>query len=115
MLSKFTWLCMQRWPSEESIQRIPQETPMLFLSGLQDEVVPSAHMQELHRIACTSRRSFDEEDNHQSSLLCGSSRSSSKEHVFYDGPIDRTTMLSQHRVIKVFETGHHSASPPSVR
>jgi fermentation-respiration switch protein FrsA (DUF1100 family) len=32
-------LCHQVWPSEESITKI-KDIPILFLSGLQDEIVP---------------------------------------------------------------------------
>jgi fermentation-respiration switch protein FrsA (DUF1100 family) len=34
--------------SEVNITKIPPKTPILFLSGAQDEIVPPAHMQELY-------------------------------------------------------------------
>ncbi|KAF7296202.1 Hydrolase-4 domain-containing protein [Mycena chlorophos] len=47
----FSFLCMQRWNSAAKIPLIPARTPMLFLSGRQDEVVPRRHMEELWGIA----------------------------------------------------------------
>ncbi|KAI5196957.1 hypothetical protein AUEXF2481DRAFT_39627 [Aureobasidium subglaciale EXF-2481] len=44
-----TPLCHQNWPSEEMIPQIT-ETPILFLSGLQDEIVPPSHMKRLFYI-----------------------------------------------------------------
>ena len=41
-------LCHQYWPSEEIIPQITN-IPILFLSGLKDEIVPPAQMQELFR------------------------------------------------------------------
>ncbi|KDQ11568.1 hypothetical protein BOTBODRAFT_35235 [Botryobasidium botryosum FD-172 SS1] len=51
ILSSFTRFCNQKWNSAEAITLIPPTTPMLFLSGLQDEVVPASHMAELFKIA----------------------------------------------------------------
>ncbi|EJD43450.1 alpha/beta-hydrolase [Auricularia subglabra TFB-10046 SS5] len=50
-LAPFTVFCWQKWNSEKSITLIPTSTPMLFLSGLEDEVVPCTHMKRLHEIA----------------------------------------------------------------
>ncbi|KAH7105095.1 alpha/beta-hydrolase [Auriculariales sp. MPI-PUGE-AT-0066] len=105
-LSSFSWLCMQRWPSEESIQRIPEATPMLFLSGLCDEVVPSAHMKELHRIAA-SPRPTTQDDQHSSLLTC-SSRSSSREKIPVETPVDNMKSLSEHRSLQEFQSGQHN-------
>ena len=46
-LGPFAFLCHQKWDSASKIPTIPAETPMLLLSGVQDEVVPREHMQEL--------------------------------------------------------------------
>jgi len=51
ILSSFTRFCNQRWDSAEAITLIPPTTPMLLLSGLQDEVVPASHMAKLFEIA----------------------------------------------------------------
>ncbi|ORY82482.1 BEM46 family protein [Protomyces lactucae-debilis] len=45
--------CHQKWASDELIDTI--ETPILFLSGLQDEVVPAGQMKALHDAATRSR------------------------------------------------------------
>ncbi|KEQ78176.1 alpha/beta hydrolase BEM46/Esterase/lipase/thioesterase [Aureobasidium namibiae CBS 147.97] len=44
-----TPLCHQVWPSEEMIPQITN-VPVLFLSGLQDEIVPPSHMKRLFDI-----------------------------------------------------------------
>lgn len=42
-------LCHQIWPSEVTIQEI-SEVPVLFLSGLRDELVPPEHMKKLYDV-----------------------------------------------------------------
>lgn len=51
----FTFLCTEIWPSVKSITRIPSTTPVLFLSGRKDELVPPAHMDKLYAL-CKSER-----------------------------------------------------------
>jgi fermentation-respiration switch protein FrsA (DUF1100 family) len=48
-------LCHQVWPSETVLPTI-KAVPMLFLSGLQDEIVPPRHMSELYRLATTETK-----------------------------------------------------------
>lgn len=50
VLGPFAFLCHQKWDSASKIPLIPAETPMLLLSGSQDEVVPSEHMHELWKL-----------------------------------------------------------------
>ena len=50
LLSPLTFLCNQKWDSASKIPFIPKSTPILMLSGVQDEVVPPQHMQELWAI-----------------------------------------------------------------
>ena len=47
-----TFLCHQIWPSEKSIQQVVN-TPILFLSGLRDELVPPSHMRQLYELSQT--------------------------------------------------------------
>jgi len=49
-LSPLTFLCHQKWDSASKIPFIPKSIPFLMLSGVQDEVVPRQHMQELWEI-----------------------------------------------------------------
>ncbi|KAK3805946.1 MAG: alpha/beta-hydrolase [Linnemannia elongata] len=56
MISKVVFLCHQVWNSEQMIQQITR-LPVLFLSGRKDELVPPAHMQELHRLLDTTGES----------------------------------------------------------
>ncbi|PHH72479.1 hypothetical protein CDD80_4503 [Ophiocordyceps camponoti-rufipedis] len=44
-----TLLCHQVWPSETLLPTI-KKVPVLFLSGLQDEIVPPDHMRQLYEI-----------------------------------------------------------------
>jgi abhydrolase domain-containing protein 13 len=46
------FLCHQIWPSEKSIQQIVN-VPILFLSGLRDELVPPSHMRQLYELSQT--------------------------------------------------------------
>ena len=50
-LSPFAFLCHQKWESAKKLPKIPVTTPILMLSGLQDEVVPAEHMKGLWEIA----------------------------------------------------------------
>jgi abhydrolase domain-containing protein 13 len=43
-------LCHQFWASEETLPKITAKIPMLFLSGLKDEIVPAAMMRTLFEI-----------------------------------------------------------------
>ncbi|KAJ3565913.1 hypothetical protein NPX13_g7326 [Xylaria arbuscula] len=44
-----TMLCHQVWPSESILPSIT-EVPILFMSGLQDEIVPPSHMRRLYEV-----------------------------------------------------------------
>ncbi|KAF2090852.1 BEM46 family protein [Saccharata proteae CBS 121410] len=48
-------LCHQIWPSEEVLPQITK-TPILFLSGLKDEIVPPSHMTKLFDICQSPKR-----------------------------------------------------------
>lgn len=54
-------LCHQRWSSEDLIESI--EIPVLFLSGLKDELVPKLQMSQLHSRCASSRKVWREFDN----------------------------------------------------
>jgi len=43
-------LCHQYWASEETLPKITAQIPILFLSGLKDEIVPAAMMRTLYDI-----------------------------------------------------------------
>ncbi|KAJ5902245.1 hypothetical protein N7495_002773 [Penicillium taxi] len=48
-------LCHQYWTSEEVIPKIT-EVPILFLSGLKDDLVPPSHMTQLFSVSNTKRK-----------------------------------------------------------
>lgn len=50
--------CHQRWASDETIVKITnREIPILFLSGLKDEIVPASMMKTLYE-TCPTRKTF---------------------------------------------------------
>jgi fermentation-respiration switch protein FrsA (DUF1100 family) len=54
LIRPFSFLCREIWPSQESIKRISAKTPILFLTGRRDELVPPSHMDTLME-NCTSQ------------------------------------------------------------
>lgn len=48
------WLCHQYWPSEDILPQITK-VPILFISGLKDEIVPPQHMKDLFAV-CQAKR-----------------------------------------------------------
>lgn len=56
LLSPFAFLCHQKWKSSERLPLIPATTPVLMLSGLNDEVVPKEHMKGLWEIIKNRRK-----------------------------------------------------------
>lgn len=51
-----SFLCHQKWASEDIVQQLPESgPPMLFLSGLKDEIVPPSMMRTLYE-SCRARR-----------------------------------------------------------
>ncbi|KAK6538178.1 hypothetical protein TWF694_011060 [Orbilia ellipsospora] len=65
-----TRLCHQVWPSEETIPKI-ERIPILFLSGLMDELVPPSHMKRLHHVSKATVKVWKELVNgtHNDSVL----------------------------------------------
>jgi abhydrolase domain-containing protein 13 len=49
-------LCHQLWPSEEMLPKITGDIPILFLSGLKDEIVPAPMMKTLYDICKVDRK-----------------------------------------------------------
>ncbi|KAI1913172.1 bem46 protein, variant [Ophidiomyces ophidiicola] len=49
-----TRLCHQQWPSEEVLPKITS-VPILFLSGLKDEIIPASHMIQLYKV-CQAKK-----------------------------------------------------------
>lgn len=46
-LSPVSFLCSEIWNSEDEVKKISPNIPCLFLSGLEDEIVPPVHMKIL--------------------------------------------------------------------
>jgi len=57
-------LCHQKWPSDETLQTLPADAPpILFLSGLKDEIVPPTMMKTLHDICRVKRKTWKDFEN----------------------------------------------------
>ncbi|CAH0049798.1 unnamed protein product [Clonostachys solani] len=52
-----TLLCHQVWPSESTLPNITK-VPVLFLSGLQDEIVPPSHMRQLYNVCAAPTKKW---------------------------------------------------------
>ncbi|PSS03545.1 Alpha/Beta hydrolase protein [Coniella lustricola] len=63
-------LCHQVWPSDSTIPHITK-VPILFMSGLQDEIVPPNHMRRLYELSQAPNKIFKPLPNgdHNSSVL----------------------------------------------
>ncbi|KAJ4394607.1 bem46 protein, variant [Gnomoniopsis smithogilvyi] len=63
-------LCHQVWPSDSIIAHI-NKVPILFLSGLQDEIVPPSHMRRLYELSQAPNKIFKPlpHGDHNSSVL----------------------------------------------
>ncbi|AET37782.1 uncharacterized protein Ecym_2023 [Eremothecium cymbalariae DBVPG len=53
-LKYFSFMCHEVWNSEAEMPLVYEDLPVLFLSGLKDEIVPPDHMQKLYDL-CRSR------------------------------------------------------------
>lgn len=60
LLAPFSFLCTERWVTEDIINSISSSIPMLFLSGKQDELVPPLHMKQLFELSTSERKIFRE-------------------------------------------------------
>ncbi|KAI1203086.1 alpha/beta-hydrolase [Nemania serpens] len=65
-----TMLCHQVWPSESVLPSIT-EVPILFMSGLQDEIVPPSHMRRLFEVSTAPTKIWKTlpSGDHNSSVL----------------------------------------------
>jgi len=52
VLAPFKSFVRDKWRSHRAIRVVPETTPILFLSGAKDEVVPPSHMKTLYELSC---------------------------------------------------------------
>ncbi|EAU83299.2 bem46 [Coprinopsis cinerea okayama7 len=69
-LGSLSFLCTQRWPSSDRIQKIPKSIPVLMLGGDEDQVVPPKHMQGLWAAAKTRGSSVDDDEITEKHVGC---------------------------------------------
>ncbi|ODV93131.1 hypothetical protein PACTADRAFT_51761 [Pachysolen tannophilus NRRL Y-2460] len=62
-LKYVSFLCHEKWNSENLIPEIPSNIPILFLSGAKDEIVPPIHMKELFKLSKSLDKTFKEFPN----------------------------------------------------
>ncbi|EDO15312.1 hypothetical protein Kpol_1038p19 [Vanderwaltozyma polyspora DSM 70294] len=55
-LKYFAYFCHEIWESESEIINCSSSAPFLFLSGLQDEIVPPMHMKKLYQLCPSSQK-----------------------------------------------------------
>ncbi|KAI4168965.1 MAG: hypothetical protein LQ343_005996 [Gyalolechia ehrenbergii] len=55
-------LCHQYWNSEQEMPRI-KNIPMLFMSGLKDEIIPPSHMKELYSVCRVEKKVWRDFEN----------------------------------------------------
>jgi len=53
-LARLKFLVKDKWRSEINITKIPPTTPIMFLSGAMDDIVPPTHMQQLYSLSQTT-------------------------------------------------------------
>jgi len=64
-------LLTERWDAAKAIPHIPPQTPILFLSGLRDELVPPSQMIELKKMREGGRNRWREfNGQHNDTFLC---------------------------------------------
>lgn len=56
-------LCHQRWASDETLPKITSKIPMLFLSGLKDEIVPPIMMKTLFNLCSVENKTWKDFPN----------------------------------------------------
>jgi len=56
-------LCHQNWTSEKTLPKITAKIPILFLSGLKDEIVPAAMMRSLYDVCVVRTKIWKEFEN----------------------------------------------------
>lgn len=51
IIGPFSFICSQKWRSKDKLRLIPTRTPILMISGRQDEIIPAKLMDQLWQAA----------------------------------------------------------------
>ncbi|SPO00891.1 related to S.pombe Bem46 protein [Cephalotrichum gorgonifer] len=87
MAKYVTLLCHQVWPSETLMPQITK-VPILFLSGLQDELIPPSHMRQLYDLSKAPSKTWK-------ALPGGDHNSSVLEEGYFEAVAEFVTGLSR--------------------
>ncbi|KAJ2919365.1 hypothetical protein MD484_g1028, partial [Candolleomyces efflorescens] len=104
VLGPVSFLCHQKWDSINKIPLIPATTPILMLSGMEDEIVPKEHMRALWE--AVARRG--EKASASGSRSAGSSSSSSASVGPTDDSERRWKKRTERAKYMEFEHGGHN-------
>lgn len=63
LLTPFSALCTEIWPSESLIPSLPSSVPILFLSGKKDELIPPDHINTLYGLSKSENKQIAEFEN----------------------------------------------------
>ncbi|CAG8601974.1 10054_t:CDS:2, partial [Scutellospora calospora] len=85
-LRYLTFLCFQIWPSDKSITKIKQ-TPILFLSGKKDEIIPQQHMKSLYELAKPTGGKEWKEFNELTRISKAAGRENERANTFRDARV----------------------------
>ncbi|KAG6832652.1 hypothetical protein H0H87_001025 [Tephrocybe sp. NHM501043] len=69
IIGNFSFICSQKWRSIDKLRFIPIDTPILMISGRQDEVIPAQLMDRLWQAA--QIRGMPKSSFHWPSMPCG--------------------------------------------
>ena len=100
------------WPSYRSITKIPSHMAVLFLSARDDEIVPSEHMAELHRLCKSSRKEIHTFDHatHSTSPRLPNSRANHPDDTWLN--VRHLSMMSYYNCISHADTSRPSTLTP---
>ncbi|KAG6910262.1 hypothetical protein DXG01_012073 [Tephrocybe rancida] len=100
LIGAFSFVCTQKWRSVDKLRHIPKDTPMLMISGRQDEVIPAQLMDRLWQ-AARKRGVPAKSTFHWPSAPCAAKDDS-------EPPAE---MLPEHDVFVSLEQGTHNSTP----
>ncbi|RXW12178.1 hypothetical protein EST38_g13676 [Candolleomyces aberdarensis] len=103
VLGPVSFLCHQKWDSINKIPLIPATTPMLMLSGMEDEIVPKEHMRALWEAVARRGEKASSSGRRSVNAISSSSSASGVDEVKWD-----KGKMSERAKYMEFEHGGHN-------